>query len=217
VDTPPLIAQVTDHAPVPEARVAVKIWPGLEGVEYALTNVGKKGITAWEVGFYADDGTRRVGSFGGDVCRPVEERPGWMRPGQTHVESFRRVSGESRHGLSARVDVVLLDGGGFSGSPSRYEAILAGRKARLSELEATTAILAVAADMPPADAEPYLRQQIDTLASTAERTREPLIVTDLMAARRAAETSPDLYVEKVQRLIASSQRSAEAFRLCDVR
>jgi membrane associated rhomboid family serine protease len=217
VDAPPRIAQVTDHAPVPEARVALKIWPGLEGVEYAFTNVSKQGITAWEVGFYADDGTRRVGSFGGDVCRPVEERPGWMKPGQTHVESFRRVIGESRHGLSARVDVVLLDGGGFSGSPSRYEAVLAGRRARLSELEATAALLTVAADMSPADAEPLLRRQIDILASTAERTREPLIVTDLLSARRAAETSPDLYVEKVQRLIDQTRRSAEAFRRCDVR
>jgi hypothetical protein len=169
------------------------------------------------VGFYADDGTRRVGSFGGDVCRPVEERPGWMKPGQTHVESFRRVVGESRHGLSARVDVVLLDGGGFSGSQSRYEAVLAGRRARLSELEATAALLTVAAGMSPADAEPFLRQQIDILASTAERTREPLIVTDLLSARRAAETSPDLYVEKVQRLIDQTRRSAEAFRRCDVR
>lgn len=211
------IAQVTDHAPVPEARVAVKIWPGLEGVEYTFTNVGKKGFTAWEVGFYADNGTRRVGSFGGDVCRPVKERPGWMRPGQTHVESFRRVTGESRHGLSVRVDVVLIDGGGFSGSPSRYEAMRAGRRARLSELDATAAMLTVAAGMPPADAEPFLRKQIDILASTAEQTHQPLIVTELMTARRAAETTPHAYAERVERLIAQTRHSAEALRLCDVR
>ena len=32
VDAPPRIAQVTDHTPVPEARVALKIWPGLESI-----------------------------------------------------------------------------------------------------------------------------------------------------------------------------------------
>jgi hypothetical protein len=140
-----------------------------------------------------------------------------MRSGQTHVESFRRVFGEGRHGLSARVDVVLVDGGGFSGSPSRYDAMLAGRRHRLAELDATVDSLSTAAALSPAAAEVYLRAQVDILAHEAEKAREPLNVTDLLTARRFAETRPDTFVEKVQELLVKARRNAEAFRLCDVR
>lgn len=213
----PLVSQVTDHAPVPEARVTVKIWPGLEGVEYAVTNVGTRGLTAWEVGFYADDGTRRVGSFAGDVCRPVKERPGWMRPGQTHVESFRRVVGESRHGLSARVDVVLIDGGAFSGSRARYDAMLEGRQFRLTELEAIHAALKTAATMPPADAERLLTGVIDVRAAASEQARQPVLITELLTARREAELHPDRFAAALQTLTAQTQRMADSLRRCDAR
>ena len=58
---------------------------------------------------------------------------------------------------------------------------------------------------------------MDILAHEAEKTGERLIVTDVLAARRFAETSPDTFVEKVQELLGKARRNAEAFRLCDVR
>lgn len=89
------------------------------------------------MGFYADDGTRRVGSIVGDTCRPVERVTGWLRVGQTHSGGFRSIRGTSRRGLTARADVVLIDGAGFSGSAARYQAMLDGRAHRLEELRAT--------------------------------------------------------------------------------
>jgi membrane associated rhomboid family serine protease len=214
---PPAVPPITDHVPVVEANVAVKIWPGLEGVEYAVSNVGTRGITAWEVGFYADTGRRRVGSFAGDVCRPVDERPGWLRPGQTHVESFRRVVGESRHGLSARVDVVLIAGGGFSGSRARYDAMLEGRRFRLTELEAIHATLVAVERVPPAQAEPVIRSSIDLRATMSEESRQPLLISELLAARRYAERNDQGFPVNVRTLIDQTQRMADDLRRCDVR
>lgn len=214
---PPLVTQVTDPAPVAEARVTLTLPPGRAGVEYAITNTGSRSFTAWEVGFYTDNGARRVGGLAGDVCRPVEERPGWMRPRQTHVELFQPLGGERRRTLSARVDVVLIDGGGFSGSRARYDAMLNGRRHRLEELTAIRAALTAAAAMAPLDAVLYLTQQIDVRAAVSEHNREPLIISELLAARRGAELHAERFATILQRLTDQAQRNAELLRLCDVR
>lgn len=106
----------------------------------------ERASVAVEIGFYTDDGARRVGSIVGDTCRPVEGVTGWLRVRQTHSGGFRSIRGTSRRALTARADVVLIDGAGFSGSPARYQAMLHGRAHRLEELRATSESLRLAMD-----------------------------------------------------------------------
>lgn len=211
------VSQVADHVDVPEARVTLRISPGLEGVEYAITNTGTRPLTAWEIGFYADDGARRVGSIVGDTCRPVEGVTGWLRVGQTHSGGFRSIRGTSRRALTARADVVLIDGAGFSGSPARYQAILDGRAHRLEELRATSESLRQAMAMPDEEADPFLTARIDERARASEVRRLPLLIQPLLEARRNAGQKNGRLRESAGRGAEAARHAADALAQCDVR
>ncbi len=211
------VSQVADHVDVQEARVTLRVSPGLEGVEYAITNIGTRPLTAWEVGFYADDGIRRVGSIVGDTCRPVEGVAGWLRPGQTFGGGFRSIRGTSRRGLTARADVVLIDGAGFSGSPARYQAMLDGRAHRLEELRATAESLLQAMEMPDEEADRFLTARIDERARAAEERRQPLLISPLLAARRNAGQKHGRWRESAGSAAEAAGNAAETLARCDVR